>query len=453
MQITPRRALVGWVMFDWAAQPFYTLVLTFLFAPYFASTFIGDAAWGQELWGYTTAAAGLIVAILSPVLGAIADASGKRKPWIAVSSILLIAGLCSLWLAAPGQTSLLVPVICGVIVASVAAEIATVFTNAMMPGLVPPHQLGRLSGTGWAVGYAGGLVSLVLTAGLLVADGETGKTMMGLNPVLPLNSLDHEGERLIGPFSALWYAVFILPLFMFTPDSGTGKSVNGPGSAVSRGLKQLRETLLHVRRYGNIVRFLVARMLYADGLGAIFVFGGLYAASLFGWTALELGLFGIVITVTAAIGAFIGGPLDDRFGARTVIIWGLFGLMAACAGVLSVDGTSIFYVVNVAPANAADGVFSSVGEQVYLAFSAGIGLVSGPIQASSRSLLARLAPPDMVTEFFGLFAFSGKVTAFAAPLAVGIVTGLTGDQRLGIASIAIFLVLGLALLVTVKEER
>ena len=453
MQITPRRGLVGWVMFDWAAQPFYTLVLTFLFAPYFASTFIGDAAWGQELWGYTTAAAGLIVAIFSPVLGAIADASGKRKPWIAVSSILLIAGLCTLWLAAPGQTSLLVPVICGVIVASVAAEIATVFTNAMMPGLVPPHQLGRLSGTGWAVGYAGGLVSLVLAAGLLVADGETGKTMMGLNPVLPLNSLDHEGERLIGPFSALWYAVFVLPLFMFTPDSGAGKSVNGPGSAVSRGLRQLRETLLHVRRYGNIVRFLAARMLYADGLGAIFVFGGLYAASLFGWSALELGLFGIVITVTAAIGAFIGGPLDDRFGARTVIIWGLFGLMAACAGVLSVDGTRIFYVVNVAPASAADGVFSSIGERVYLAFAAGIGLVSGPIQASSRSLLARLAPPDMVTEFFGLFAFSGKVTAFAAPLAVGIVTGLTGDQRLGIASIAIFLVLGLALLVTVKEER
>jgi len=453
MQITPRRGLVGWVMFDWAAQPFYTLVLTFLFAPYFASTFIGDAAWGQELWGYTTAAAGLIVAILSPVLGAIADASGKRKPWIAGSSVLLIAGLCSLWLAAPGQTSLLVPVISGIIVASVAAEIATVFTNAMMPGLVPPHRLGRLSGTGWAVGYAGGLVSLILAAGLLVADGETGKTMIGLNPVLPLNSLDHEGERLIGPFSALWYAIFVLPLFMFTPDSGTGKSVNGPGSAVSRGLGQLRETLVHVRHYGNIVRFLAARMLYADGLGAIFVFGGLYAAALFSWSALELGLFGIVITVTAAIGAFIGGPLDDRFGARTVIIWGLLGLMVACAGVLSVDGTRIFYVVNTAPANAADGVFSSVGERVYLAFSAGIGLVSGPIQASSRSLLARLTPPDMATEFFGLFAFSGKVTAFAAPLTVSVITALTGDQRLGIASIAIYLVLGLGLLLSVKEER
>ncbi len=453
MQFVPPRALAGWVMFDWAAQPFYTLVLTFLFAPYFASTFIGDAAWGQELWGYTTAAAGVFVALLSPVLGAIADASGKRKPWIAISSLALIAGLCSLWLAAPGQSSQLLPVIAGIIVASVAAEIATVFTNAMMPGLVPPDRLGRLSGTGWAVGYAGGLVSLVLAAGLIVADGETGKTMMGLEPVLPLNSLDHEGERLIGPLSALWYAIFVLPLFLFTPDIGSGKSVNGPGSAVRRGLRQLRDTLLHVRHYGNIVRFLTARMLYADGLGAIFVFGGLYAASLFNWTAAELGLFGIVITVTAAIGAFIGGPLDDRFGARTVIIWGLVGLMAACAGVLSVDATSIFYVVGVAPASAADGVFSSVGEKVYMAFAAGIGLVSGPIQASSRSLLARITPPDMATEFFGLFAFSGKVTAFAAPLTVSLVTAMTGDQRLGIASIAIYLMLGLGLLLSVKEER
>jgi len=453
MRSAPPRALAGWLLFDWAAQPFYTLVLTFLFAPYFASTFIGDAARGQALWGYTTAAAGVLVAILSPILGAIADASGKRKPWIALSSLALIAGLCSLWLAAPGQSAQLVPVIAGIIIASVAAEIAGVFTNAMMPGLVPPDRLGRLSGTGWAVGYAGGLVSLILAAGLIVADGETGKTLLGLEPILPLNFLNHEGERLIGPLSALWYAIFILPLFLFTPDRGTGKNADGPGSAVSRGLGQLRETIRHARRYRNIVRFLTARMLYADGLGAIFVFGGLYAASLFGWTATELGLFGIVITVTAAIGAFIGGPLDDRFGARAVIIWGLFGLMAACAGVLSVDATRIFYVIPIVPANAADGIFSSAGERVYIAFSAGIGLVSGPVQASSRSLLARIAPGDMATEFFGLFAFSGKVTAFAAPLVVGLVTNITGDQRLGIASIAAFLAAGLVLVQGVKEER
>lgn len=450
---TPKRGIAGWILFDWAAQPFYTLVLTFLFAPYFASVFIGDATRGQEIWGYIVAAAGVVVALLSPVLGAIADASGRRKPWIAVSSLALIAGLSGLWLAAPGETTMLIPVAAAVILATAAAEFATVFTNAMMPGLVPADRLGRLSGTGWAVGYAGGLVSLVLVTGLLVADGETGRTMLGLEPVLPLNSLDHEGERLIGPFCALWYAIFVLPLFAFTPDRGAGGGASGAGDAVVRGLVRLRETFIHVRRYSNVVRFLVARMFYADGLGAIFAFGGLYAVSLFGWTATELGLFGIILTVTAALGAFLGGPLDDRFGAKRVIVCGLAGLLIACAGAMSVDKTHILYVFEVPPAGPPHALFASMGERVYLAFSAGIGLVAGPIQASSRSLLARLAPPDMVTEFFGLFAFSGKVTAFAAPLAVGLVTGITGDQRLGIASIAAFLVLGLVLVLGVKEER
>ncbi len=455
---TPKRGLLGWVLFDWAAQPFYTLVLTFLFAPYFATTFIGDATRGQELWGYIIAAAGVIVALSSPVLGAIADASGRRKPWIAGASVVFIVGLCGLCVALPGATTMIFPVALAIITASVAAEISTVFTNAMMPGLVPANQLGRLSGTGWAVGYAGGLISLVLAAGFLIADSETGKTMLGFDPVtpawiLPFNSPDHVGERAIGPFAALWYAIFVLPLFLFTPDRGTGQRANGHGGVVLRGLRQLRETLTHMRRYANVARFLVARMFYADGLGAIFAFGGIYAASVFGWGPVELGLFGIVITLSAAIGALAGGPLDDRFGARPVIIAGLLGLMAACAGVLSVSEGRIFFFLEVAPAPAAGGVFSSLGEQVYLAFAVVLGLVAGPIQASSRSLLARLAPAGMTTEFFGLFAFSGKVTAFAAPLTVGLVTGITGDQRLGIASIVIFLILGLGLLLSVKEPN
>ena len=444
--------LFGWVMFDWAAQPFYTLILTFLFAPYFASAFIGDAARGQEIWAYATAATGFIVAFASPVVGAIADASGRRKPWIAVSSLILVAAMSVLWVAEPGKTSMLVPVVAAIITAGVAAEIATVFTNAMMPGLVPPQQLGRLSGYGWATGYTGGLVSLVLTAGFLVADGETGKTMLGLSPAIELDTLAREGERLIGPFCAVWYAVFILPLFIFTPDHVPGPRAKGLASATRQGIAQLRESLLHLRQYSNIIRFLLARMLYADGLGAIFAFGGLYAAGQFGWGATELGMFGVILTLAASAGAMLGGPLDDRIGARPVIMIGLAGLIIACAGVLSVDASHIFYGIPVEPASTSQGLFASTGEKVYLLFSIGIGLVAGPVQAASRSLLARLAPPEMMTEFFGLFAFSGKVTAFAAPLLVGIVTGITGDQRLGIASIAIFIVGGFLLLLTVSEE-
>ncbi|MGI9386986.1 MAG: MFS transporter [Methyloligellaceae bacterium] len=451
-QSTTWRGLIGWVMFDWATQPFYTLVLTFLFAPYFAATFIGDATRGQEIWGYTTAAAGLIVAFLSPVLGSIADASGRRKPWIAVTSIPLVAGLCGLWLAAPGAENLAV-VLFAVIVATVAVEFITVFTNAMMPSLVPPGQLGRLSGIGWATGYVGGLVSLVIATGLIVADGTTGKTMLGLDPIIPLDTSAYEGDRLIGPFSALWYAVFVLPLFLFTPDRARRKSVKSKSAVVREGLLELKETITNVRQYANIVRFLVARMFYADGLGAIFAFGGVYAAGQFGWTATELGLFGIILTVTAGIGASIGGALDDKRGARTVILGGLIVLLFGCAGVLSVDRTHILYWVEVQPPAPGGGIFSGVGEQVYILFAAVIGIVAGPIQASSRSLLARISPPEMSTKFFGLFAFSGKVTSFASPLAVGVVTGLSGSQRVGIAAVSIFLVMGLLFLLTVREER
>lgn len=451
-QSTTWRGLFGWVVFDWATQPFYTLVLTFLFAPYFAATYIGDATRGQEIWGYATGAAGLIVAFLSPVLGSIADASGRRKPWIAVTSIPLVAGLCGLWLAAPGAGNL-ATILFAVIVAMVAVEFATVFTNAMMPSLVPPWQLGRLSGIGWATGYVGGLISLVIATGLIIVDAATGKTMLGLDPIIPLDTRSYEGDRLIGPFSALWYAVFVLPLFLFTPDRGHVRGEKGSGAVVREGLLELKRTIANVRGYANIVRFLVARMFYADGLGAIFAFGGVYAAGQFGWAATELGLFGIVLTVTAGIGAAVGGVLDDKFGARTIIVCGLIILLIGCAGVLSVDRTHIFYWIEVPPVAPGGGIFAGVGERIYILFAAVIGIVAGPVQASSRSLLARISPPETATKFFGLFAFSGKVTSFVSPLAVGIVTGFSGSQRIGIAAITIFLVIGLVLLLSVREER
>ena len=451
-QGTSWRGLFGWVMFDWATQPFYTLVLTFLFAPYFAATFIGDPVRGQEIWGYTTAFAGLIVAFISPILGSIADAAGRRKPWIAVSSVALILGLCGLWFAAPGGEPLYL-VLLSVVIATVAVEFTTVFTNAMMPSLVPPGQLGRLSGIGWATGYVGGLISLVFTTGFIVADGETGKTMLGFHPIIPLDTLSHEGERLIGPFSAVWYLLFSLPLFLFTPDRKSTRHGKSKSEVVREGLHELKDTIAHVRHYENIVRFLIARMLYADGLGAIFAFGGIYAAGQFGWTATELGLFGIILTVTAGIGAAIGGSLDDRFGARTVIIVGLIVLLIGCAGVLSVDRTHVLYWIEVEPPKPGGGIFAGPGELVYILFGCVIGLMAGPIQASSRALLARISPPEMATKFFGLFAFSGKITSFAAPLMVGVVTGLAGSQRIGIAAVTIPLMLGLFLVMTVREER
>ncbi|MDX2318321.1 MAG: MFS transporter [Hyphomicrobiaceae bacterium] len=445
-----RRGLFGWVMFDWATQPFYTLVVTFLFAPYFVNGFMDDPAYGQTLWAYATGGAQLIAALLAPVLGAIADAGLPRKPWIAVFSALLIAGLCGLWFAIPGEHWLVPFVLVSFGAATLGAELATVFTNSMMPGLISDKRLGTLSGVGWAAGYVGGLISLALVAGLLVADPTTGKTLLGLDPLIPIDPTTREGDRLIGPFSALWYFVFVLPLFLFTPDQpNEAPTENAVRASLGRLAGTMKDLLRHHR---TVALFLLARMLYADGLGAVFAFGGIYAASVFGWGATELGLFGILLTIAGTIGAGLGGLLDDRLGSKAVIVGSLLLFIAASIGVLSIDADEVLFVIPVAPKLPASGTFSSPGEQAYLLFAMIIGLSAGPIQASSRTLLARICPPGKTTEFFGFFSFSGKISAFAAPLAIGAVTALTDSQRLGISASLVFLVGGLLLLLPLKAR-
>jgi UMF1 family MFS transporter len=445
---TGTRALAGWVLFDWATQPFYTLVVTFLFGPYFVNGFIADPAQGSALWAYATGIAELIAAALAPVLGAVADTGQPRKPWIAAFSVLLVVGMCGLWLAIPGRTDLVALVLISFGLATIGAELATVFTNAMMTTLVSDKRLGTLSGLGWATGYVGGLVSLALVAGLLVADPSTGKTMLGLPPIVPLDAATREGDRLVGPFSALWYLIFVLPLFLFTPDR-RGERLKA--SLVREGLAQLVDTARElVRDHSQIALFLLARMIYADGLGAVFAFGGIYAATVFGWGATELGLFGIVLTVTGMIGAFLGGPLDDRIGSKRVIVFTLLLFIVGAIGVLSVGKDKVLFLLPVEPKMPGSAPFSSAGELVYLAFAILIGVAAGPIQASSRTLLARMCPPDKTTEFFGFFSFSGKVTAFAAPLVIGAVTSATGSQRIGISMSVIFVIAGLLLLLRVR---
>jgi UMF1 family MFS transporter len=449
-EAAPRRALVSWVLFDWAAQPYYTLVLTFLFAPYFANAVAPTPAEGQALWGYAAAAAGVIIALGSPFLGAVADGRGRRKPWMALFSVLFVTGLAFLWLAVPGADAATIAlVLLAFVVATVMAEFTTVFTNAIMPSLVPASQLGRLSGTGWAVGYAGGLASLAIMAGLVVPDPTTGKTLLGLEPLITLDTAAREGDRLVGPFAAVWYALFMIPFFLFVPD----RSVDAKRADARPPLAELWETLRALPSHRDMLLFLVARMLYADGLAAIFAFGGIYGAAVFGWGALELGLFGIVLTLTGVFGALAGGVLDDRVGSKTVIVVSLLLLLAGAFGILSVDQGHVLYVSEVAPKEPGSAPFSSTGERVFLAFAVIVGIVAAPVQAASRALLARLAPPEKMTQYFGLFAFSGKVTAFMAPLLVAVVTQATGSQRIGMASIAVFLIAGLVLMLGVRTSQ
>lgn len=446
----PLRARVSWMLFDWSVQPHYTLVTTFLFAPYFANFVAGNPAQGQAYWGYAAALAGIFIAVGSPFLGALADGRGQRKPWMAMFSMVFVAALALLWFAQPNApTHLILLSLAGFVIATIAAEFMAVFSNAIMTGLVPKSELGRLSGTGWAVGYFGGLFSLAIMAGLIVAVPETGKTLLGLDPLLALDTATREGDRVVGPFSAIWFLIFIIPFFLFVPDA---KAAAPRGLGEKTALAELRDTISSLPSHRDMLLFLIARMLYTDGLTAIFTFGGIYGAAVFGWGALELGIFGIILTLTGALGAIAGGFLDDKLGARTVIIWALLLLIIGAVGILSVDREHIFFVTAVTPKAAGSAPFSSIGEITFLLFAVLVGVVSAPVGASSRSLMARLAPADKITQYFGLFAFSGKVTAFMAPLLVAVVTQLSESQRIGMASITIFLVIGILLMLMVRSD-
>ncbi len=447
----PARARFGWILFDWSTQPFFTLVTTFIFAPYFTSAVVSDPAQGQALWGYATGFAGLCIAMLSPFLGAVADASGPRKPWIALFGTFLFIGCAMLWFAVPGALYAILFGLLGYVIATLGAEFASVFNNAMMPTLVSPEKLGRLSGTGWAVGYVGGLISLVLALVFLATDAETGKTLLGRDPAFGLDASSRAGDRASGPFAAVWFLIFVLPLFVFTPDlAKTGLSLR---AAIAGGLNSLRDSLRGLRTDKNLARFLLANMIYADGLAALFAFAGIYAAGVFGWGSTQIGIFGILLTVTATLGAWLGGKADDAFGPRPVIIVALCVLILASIGIVGTGRDLIFYVVSVMPADASAGLFSGSSERVYVALGLLIGFVAGPLQAASRTMLIRLSKPEKIGQNFGLFALSGKVTSFLGPTLVASVTAITANQRAGVAVLIVFFVTGLILMLRLRRAE
>jgi UMF1 family MFS transporter len=441
-----RLALAGWALFDWANQPFFTLIATFVFAPYFAATLAPDPVAGQALWGYATAGAGLVLAVLSPLLGSVADATGPKKPYIAVCSAMLAASCVALWWAEPHRPGVIPLALGAFAIGTIAAEISAVFNNAMMARLVTPKAFGRLSGVGWGIGYAGGLVSLVIVLSFLAPDPTTGRTYLGLAPPL---GIPDEGARLAGPLSAAWLLLFLWPLFRFTPDAP--RSDLHVASAIGGSLDRLGGTVRQAWGRRSLRRFLMANMVYQDGLVALFAFGGIYGAGVFGWGTEALGIFGILLTLTGVAGAIAGGFLDDRLGAKPVILGSLVLLVLVCFGILSLGRDHVLFVLRAAPRPAGAGPFGSLPEQIFLGLGLLIGLVAGPLQASSRSYLARLVPAAEAGRYFGLLALSGKATSFLAPLLVAVATETAGTQAAGPVVLIVFFGAGALLVSGIRQ--
>jgi UMF1 family MFS transporter len=440
-QPVTKRGIVSWMFYDWAAQPFFTVVLTFIFGPYFASRIVEDPAMGQAAWGYTVTISGIVIALLSPVLGAIADASGARKKWIGFFAVIKISALLSLWFSAPGS-ALWVPMLC-IILATIAAEFSIVFNDSMMPRLVSKADVGRISNSAWGLGYAGGLVALFIVLLLLAGSPTTGKTLIGLTPLFGLDPALGEDARITGPLAACWYFIFIVPMFLFTPDTKSGLPL---AQAVSTGLNELVSTLKELKQRTAILKFLGARMLYQDGVNGLLALGGTFAAGMFGWKTVEMGIYGILLLVVAIFGCYFAGKIDVRVGSKKVVAISLICLIIATVGIISTGpGYTLFGLLQL-PSVDNGGLFATAAEKAYIVFGLLIGLVFGPAQASSRSYLARSVSVEEAGRYFGLYALSGRATSFLAPMAVATLTVVTHSARVGMCALIVFLVVGFLLL-------
>jgi UMF1 family MFS transporter len=413
-----RRALVAWCLYDWANSAFPTVVVTFVFAAYFTKAVAADVTAGTAMWGWGLSASGLAIALLSPALGAIADRSGRRKPWLAAFSAICIFCTALLWLVRPDPGWALAGLALFA-VANTAFEIGMVFYNAMLPTLAPPERLGRLSGWGWGTGYFGGLACLGLALGVFVLP-ETAP--FGLSR----DAAEH--VRATAPLAAAWFALFCLPLFAFTPDAPS-RGVAAM-TAVRDGVGDLLSRLRNVRRYRTIARFLIARLLYIDGLNTLFAFGGVYAAGTFGMSFEEIMAFGIAMNVTAGAGAAGFAWIDDWLGAKRTILIALAGIVAFGLPLLFAEAKLAFWLLALP-----------------------LGLFMGPAQAASRSLMGRIAPPEQRTEMFGLFALSGRITAFLGPAVFATAAATFDSQRAGMATVLVFILAGGAILWELKENR
>jgi UMF1 family MFS transporter len=416
MTSASRLGQFSWALYDWANSAFSAVIVTFVFATYFSQGIAANPTVGTAQWGWAMTASGIAIALTAPMLGAVADAVGRRKPWLFGFTWASIAGCFALWYARP-EVEYVMYALVVVGLTNFVYEIAQVFYNAMLPEIAGRERIGRISGWAWGLGYFGGLACLTFTLFAFV-QAET--------PLFGLSEEDAEDVRIVGPLVGTWFLVFSLPLLLFTPDRGaTGRRLP---EAVREGVGKLWETVRNVRHYREIAKFLIARLFYTEGLNTLFLFGGIYAAGTFGMDTAQVIQFGILLNITAGVGAFAFGWIDDWIGAKRTILIALGCLMLFGLGAVLVTDTLLFWIIGAA-----------------------LGLFVGPAQAASRSLMGRIAPEELRTEMFGLYALSGKITAYMGPFVLGTVTFLTGSQRLGVATILLFWLVGALLLLTLRN--
>ena len=410
-----RKEIWSWCFYDFGNSAFTTLVITFIYSTYFTKAIAENEIDGTYLWSQAIAITAVIVSLLSPILGAIADKGGYRRIFLTLTTYMSIGATALLFFPIKGQ--ILFALIL-VVIANVNFELGGVFYNAYLPEIVSRKKIGRISGIGWGAGYLGGLLAmLVAMVGFVSAD----------DPWFGLKIDTGEHIRATNVLVAAWFFIFTLPAILYLKEKKV-ESANRIGIVVLNSIQALKKTFQEIKIYKNTVRFLISRLIYNDGLVTIFAFGAIYASGTFGFTFNEIMIFGIVLNIAAGSGAFLMGYIDDMIGGKLTIQISLIGLMIAVLLAVFANSKLLFWVSGII-----------------------VGLFAGPNQSASRSLMGRLTPPDKINEFYGFFAFSGKLTSFLGPMLLGIFTKYFSSQRYGVAVVFIFFFIGFLLMRNVNE--
>ena len=407
-KIKNKKEVISWSLYDFANQPFTTVIVTFVYGAFFTSVISSDEKIGTLLWTQGIAVSAIIVALLSPFLGALADKGGYRKFFLI--SFTLICAIFSILLYFPkaGDVYWALSLF---VVANIAFEMGSVFCNSYLPDLSDNKNSGKISGFAWGLGFVGGLIALALS--------------------LFFFDLDPEGIRSINILVGVWFLVFSIPTFLFVKDR---KSEKLQKHHIIDSVKSIKTTFKEVVKYKIILKFLIARLFFNDGLVTIFALGGIYAVDTLKFSFNEVMLLGIVLNISAGIGSFVFGYLEDKIGVKRVINISLLVLIGA---------TLIAYL---APE-------TDFPKEMFWVAGVFIGLMVGPNQSCSRSLMSQLTPKEKQNEFFGFFALTGKATSFLGPLLFGFIT-LKYSQQIALWVVIVFFVIGLFLFnrINFKEE-
>lgn len=391
------KEIISWSFYDFANQPYTTLIITFIYSAFFVNYIAPNETNGTFLWANAISITAICVGILSPILGAFADSGGYRKFFLIFFTILCSIFTALLYIPDSGDVYLALVL---VILSNIAYELGTVFSNSYLIDLSNNKNVGRISGTAWGFGFVGGLIALFCAL-----------TFFDVN--IP-NDI-----KLINIFVAIWFLFFSLPAFFFLKDSKKEKLLM---SNLILSFKSLKITFKEIYKYKKILNFLIARLFYNDGLITIFALGGIYAVGSLDFSMREVLILGVVLNIFAAIGSFTFGYIEDKIGVKNVINISLLILIFA---------TLLAFI---AP-------WTNFPKEIFWLAGVLLGTMIGPNQSCSRSFMSQIIPIEKKNEFFGFFALTGKATSFLGPLLFGIITTLH-SQQFALLSVVVFFILG-----------